>query len=90
MRWGIVASLVGLHLVMHGPVWSIIEHINVSDGSSSYHRYMLIDNCLRHFGEWWLLGYRYYGYWGFDMWDLCDQFVATALGGGLVTLICSS
>jgi hypothetical protein len=87
IRWGIVLTLVGLHLVMHGPVWSLIEKIDLTGGSSSYHRYMLVDNCIRHFSDWWLIGYRYYGAWGFDMWDLCNQFVATALGGGLVTLV---
>jgi phosphate starvation-inducible membrane PsiE len=87
VRWGIVATLVGLHLVMHGPVWSLIEHIDLTGGSSSYHRYMLVDNCIRHFGDWWLIGYKYYGDWGFDMWDLCNQFVVAALTGGLVALI---
>ncbi len=82
VRWGIVAMLIGLHLVMHGPVWSLIEHIDVTGGSSSYHRYMLVDNCIRHFSDWWLLGYKNYGSWGFDMWDLCNQFVVAALTGG--------
>jgi hypothetical protein len=48
---------------------------------------MLVDNSIRHFGDWWLIGYKYYGDWGFDMWDLCNQFVAVALTGGLVTLL---
>ena len=87
VRWGIVAMLVGLHLVMNGPVWSLIEKIDVTGGSSSYHRYLLLDNCIRHFGDWWLLGYKYYGSWGFGMWDLCNQFVVAALTGGLVTLV---
>jgi hypothetical protein len=87
VRCGIVATLVGLHLVMNGPVWSLIEKIDLTGGSSSYHRYMLVDNCIRHFGDWWLIGYRYYGDWGFDMWDLCNQFVVAALTGGLMTLI---
>jgi hypothetical protein len=87
VRWGIVAVLVGLQLVMHGPVWSLIEKIDLTGGSSSYHRYMLVDNCIRHFSDWWLIGYKYYGDWGFDMWDLCNQFVAAALTGGLVTLV---
>lgn len=87
VRWGIVAILVGLHLVMHGPVWSLIEHIDLAGGSSSYHRYMLVDNCLRHFGEWWLIGYKYYNEWGWCMFDLCNQFVAVAVTGGLVTLV---
>jgi hypothetical protein len=87
MRWGLVAMLIGLHLVMHGPVWSLIEKIDLTGGSSSYHRYMLVDNCIRHFSNWWLLGYKDYGSWGFDMWDLCNQFVAVALTGGLLSLI---
>lgn len=87
VRWGLVATLVGLHLVMHGPVWSLIEKVDLTGGSSSYHRYMLVDNCIRHFGDWWLIGYKDYGSWGFDMWDLCNQFVVAALTGGLVTLV---
>jgi hypothetical protein len=87
VRWGTVATLAGLHLVMHGPVWSLIEKIDLTGGSSSYHRYMLVDNCIRHFSDWWLLGYKDYGNWGFDMWDLCNQFVVAALTGGLITLI---
>jgi hypothetical protein len=87
LRWGIVAALAGLHLVMHGPVWSLIEKIDLTGGSSSYHRYMLVDNCIRHFADWWLVGYKYYGNWGFDMWDLCNQFVVAALTGGLAALL---
>ncbi len=87
IRWGIVVTLTGLHLVMHGPVWSLIEKVDVTGGSSSYHRYMLVDNCIRHFSDWWFLGYKFYGSWGFDMWDLCNQFVAVALTGGLITLV---
>ncbi len=87
VRWGLVAILVGLHLVMHGPVWSLIEKVDLTGGSSSYHRYMLVDNCIRHFSDWWLIGYKNYGSWGFDMWDLCNQFVVAALTGGLITLV---
>jgi hypothetical protein len=87
LRWGLVAILVGLHLVMHGPVWSLIAKIDLTGGSSSYHRYYLVDDCIRHFGDWWLLGCANYGDWGFDMWDLCNQFVVQALTGGLVTLV---
>jgi hypothetical protein len=86
LRWGLVSALVGLHLVMNGPVWSLIEKIDVTGSSSSYHRYMLIDNCIRHFGDWWLLGVKNYDTWGFDMWDLSDQYVAYAVTGGFVTV----
>jgi hypothetical protein len=87
VRWGLVGTLVGLHLVMHGPVWSLIEHIDLTGGSSNYHRYILVDNCIRHFGDWWLLGCTNYGDWGWDMWDLSNQFVVNAFTGGLLTLV---
>jgi hypothetical protein len=87
VRWGLVGVLVGLHLVMHGPVWSLLEKIDLTGGSSSYHRYMLVDNCIRHFGDWWLLGSKTYGDWGFVMFDVCNQFILAGLRGGLVTLL---
>jgi hypothetical protein len=87
VRWGLVLTLVALHLVMNGPVWSLIEKVDLTGSSSSYHRYMLIDNCIRHFGDWWLLGVKNYDTWGFDMWDLSDQYVAYAVTGGLLTLV---
>jgi hypothetical protein len=87
LRWGLAFTLLALHIVMHGPVWSLIEKVDLTGSSSSYHRYMLIDNCIRHFSDWWLLGYRDYANWGFDMWDLSDQYVGYAVTGGLLTLV---
>ena len=87
LRWGLALTLVALHLVMKGPVWSLIEKVDLTGSSSSYHRYMLIDNCIRHMGDWWLLGYKDYDKWGFDMWDLSDQYVWCAVSGGMLTLL---
>jgi hypothetical protein len=87
VRWGIVVVLVGLHLIMHGPVWSIIEHIDLTGSSSSYHRYMLIDTFIRHFSDWWLVGTKDNGSWGWDMWDASDQYVAYGFSGGLLTFL---
>jgi len=87
VRRGFALTLVALHLVMHGPVWSLIARVDLTGSSSGYHRYYLVDNCIRHFSDWWLLGYKDYNLWGWDMWDLCNQFVEVALTGGLLTLI---
>jgi hypothetical protein len=87
IRWGIVLTLIGLQYVMHGPVWSLIEKIDVTGGSSSYHRYMLVDNTIRHFREWWLFGFANHGAWGWDMYDLCNQFVYVAVTSGLLAFI---
>jgi hypothetical protein len=87
IRWGIVIVLVGLQLVMKAPVWALIARIDLTGSSTSFDRFILIDNCIRHFSDWWLLGVKDYNSWGFDMWDLCNQYVAYAETGGLATLV---
>jgi hypothetical protein len=86
IRRSLALTLTGLHLVMHAPVWSLIARVDLTGSSSSYHRYYLVDNCIRHFWDWWLLGTRVYDTWGWDMWDLSDQYVACAFTGGLAGL----
>lgn len=86
VRWGLVLALVALHLVMKAPVWALIARVDLIGSSSSDQRYMLVDNCIRHFSDWWLLGNRYYNTWGWDSWDLVNQFVYVAFTGGLLTL----
>jgi hypothetical protein len=72
---------------MKAPVWFILNHVNVFGASSGYGRSMLIDNFVRHFGDWWLLGTKSTAAWGWDMYDLCDQFVAEGAVGGLAAFI---
>lgn len=86
VRWGIVAALVGLQMVMKAPVWALISRIDLTGSSSSFQRYMLVDMTIRTFSKWWLIGTPDYVNWGWDSWDLCNQFVAVALTGGLLTL----
>jgi hypothetical protein len=88
VRWGIVAGIVGLSLVMKAPVWFILQHIDIVGGSSGYHRAMLINDFIVHFPDWWLVGTAENGRWGFNMWDLCNQYVSEGQLGGLATFIC--
>jgi hypothetical protein len=88
IRWGVVLCLVALHLVMNGPVWALIARVDVVGSSSGWHRYALVDNFIRHFRDWWLIGYPNYNNWGWDMWDLCNEYVSVGLTGGLVTFVC--
>jgi hypothetical protein len=82
IRWGIVAGLIALQMVMNGPIWSIITHLDIS--GSSYHRYQLIDQCIHHFWDWWLVGTASNANWGWDMWDTANQYVQTAQNSGLL------
>jgi hypothetical protein len=86
-RRGLVAVLVGLHMVMKAPVWALIARVDLTGSSSGFHRFILLDNCIRHFSDWWLLGTKDYASWGWGMWDLSNQYVAVSFGGGLLTLI---
>lgn len=87
LRWTLILSMTGLQLVMKAPIWFLISHAGGILGGSGYHRAMLIDTFVRHFGDWWLIGTRNNAMWGYDMWDVDNAYVAAGLGGGLLTFI---
>jgi hypothetical protein len=87
-RWALVTTLIGLHLVMKAPVWFLIARVDLTGASSGYHRAMLVDNFVRRLGEWWFVGTTNNANWGYDMWDISNQFVAEGIAGGLATFIC--
>ena len=87
IRWGLATALVVLHMAMKAPVWALIARVDVISGSSSYHRYALVDGFIRHFGDWWFLGTTQNAQWGWDMWDLANQYVAIGESSGLLPFI---
>ena len=90
MRWvrrSVVASLIFLHLIMKGPVWALIDHIDIVGGNSANHRYQLVDQFIRHFWDWWLVGTAHNGDWGYDMWDTANFYVGVGESGGLLAFI---
>jgi hypothetical protein len=87
MRWGLALTLLALAAVMKAPIWFLLARVDFVGGSTGWDRANLIDQCVRHFGSWALVGTADNDKWGFSTWDLCNQFVAEAVQGGLVTLI---
>lgn len=87
VRWGAVAVIAGLDMVMKAPVWFLIARIDLTGGSSGYHRAELINQAILRFPEWWLVGTRSQSLWGLDMWDSIDWYVDQATEGGVLTLI---
>lgn len=87
IRWGILLTLTALHLVMKVPVWFLLGRIAVFGGSTGWHRAYLIDQTVRHFGQWWIVGIRDTGEWAPQLADVTNQFVVVAAEGGLITLI---
>jgi hypothetical protein len=73
---------------MQAPVWALIARVDFTGSSSGYHRYQLVDQFIRHFSDWWLVGTKDYGKWGYDMWDLANQYVSVGDTSGLIPFIC--
>jgi len=48
---------------------------------------LLIDKCIQHFSDWWLLGVKDFASWGWELQDLSNQYVMYAETGGLFTLL---
>ena len=84
--WGLLVSLIALHIVMKAPVWHLISRIGVVGGSTGWHRYNLINQAINHFGEWAFLGCRSTAHWGWGLSDLTNQYILEGVRGGFVTL----
>jgi hypothetical protein len=92
VRRGIVAVLVGLHLVMKVPVWFIFSKLGALTGGDGWHRSYLIDRFIHFFPDWWLLGAQDTSDWMPTVLsgggaDLTDLYVAAGVNGGLVCLV---
>jgi hypothetical protein len=86
VRWSAVIILLLAQLIMKAPAWFLISHVDLVAGNSGWHRAMLIDTFIRHFGDWWLFGTNQAVTWGLDMDDLCEQWVQEGETGGIITL----
>lgn len=87
ISWGILGSLISLHLIMKAPVWALIGRIGVVGGSSDYHRFKVVDEFIKRFGEWWLFGTKSTDHWGWSMWDDQNHYVSQGTTSGVFTLI---
>jgi hypothetical protein len=87
VRRAVVVLLLALHMFMNAPVWALVSRIDLVPGSTAWHRYNLIDNFIRRFDEWYLLGTRYTATWGHKLQDQTNQYVSFGTKGGLVFLL---
>ncbi len=83
--WGGVLALISLHFVMKAPVWALV--MRLGSGGSSYHRFNLIDQTIRHFNEWWLIGIQNTSHWGYLMADIANYYCRICVDSGLIGLV---
>lgn len=86
IRWGLLAVLVILHVIMKAPVWHLISRIDIIGGSTGWHRFNLIDNAIRHASEWVLLGIDSTEHWGHALFDITNEYLLRGFRGGFVAL----
>ncbi|MBL4806169.1 MAG: hypothetical protein JKY31_02650 [Rhodobacteraceae bacterium] len=86
LRWGLFLLLISLHMVMQKPVWHLISRIDLSGGSTGWHRYFLIDRSISNFGDWWLFGVQSTAYWGRGLQDVTNQYILEGVRGGAINM----
>jgi hypothetical protein len=88
LRYAVLGGLVVLHLFMKSPVWFLLARIDVSGGSTGYHRSLLIDRAISNFSEWALIGTKSTEHWDDygALKDVTNEFVLTGVRGGFLGL----
>jgi len=88
VRWlaaGGGVGLVGLHFMMQAPVWHLLARMPLVPGSTGWYRYLIINEFVEHFGDWWLIGSRDpSGWFQWGLPDIANQYVANGVNGGLL------
>jgi len=88
IRWSMVIGVVLLQLVMVNPVWHLLSRMSLVEASTGWYRFKLIDDFIRHFDEWWLIGAASRKTWfmGGDF-VITNQYVLQGVDGGLMTFL---
>lgn len=94
IRWGILLSLIALHIIMKAPVWYLIARISNITGGTGWGRSELIDIAILHFNEWWMIGTTKTAHWdpvgvlpNIDMMDITNHYILEGVYGGLGRMI---
>jgi hypothetical protein len=94
VRWGIVIAIVIMQLVMKSPFWYVLARLSSVTGGTGWHRAYLIDQGIRYFNEWWLVGTKVTAHWmptGLlidpTKADITNEYLVQGVNGGLITMI---
>jgi hypothetical protein len=63
IRWLAITAVILLDAVMKDPVYFLMARIDISGGSTGYHRAQLIRSSIEHLDEWWSAGTDYTRHW---------------------------
>jgi hypothetical protein len=94
VRWGILLSLISLHIFMKAPVWYTIARVSDMVGGGGWHRSFLINQAVFYVKDWWLIGTKSTKHWfpyslsvNSEFVDMTNQYIAIGVDGGIVTMV---
>lgn len=94
MRIAFVISYIILDLVMKAPAYYLIARIDLSGGSTGWHRARLIESAIEHISEWWFAGTDYTRHWmptgvswSPDHTDITNHYLQMGIMGGVPLVI---
>lgn len=89
-RWLAVLCYIGLELIMTRPAYFIMARIDLTGGSTGWHRSELIRTAISHLSEWWFAGTDYTRHWmptgvtwSPDHTDITNYYLKMGVWGGL-------
>ena len=93
-RFAAVAAYFGLALITGEPGYYVIKRIDISGGSTGYHRARLIESAFENIGDWWLFGTDYTRHWmatgvsfSPNHADITNYYLAFGVLGGLLAML---
>jgi hypothetical protein len=94
VRWGILLSIIGLHIIMKAPIWYTIARVSDIVGGGGWHRSFLINQAVVYVKEWWLFGSKSTKHWlpyslsvDPEFVDMTNQYIAIGVDGGILTMV---
>ncbi|CAD7766613.1 MAG: hypothetical protein DNFNHJIP_00011 [Candidatus Argoarchaeum ethanivorans] len=94
LRWIGLLGYIGLDLVMKDPAYYIMARIDITGGSTGWHRAKLINMALKHIDEWWLGGTDFTRHWmptgvswSPDHSDITNHYIKMGVIGGLPLML---
>lgn len=94
VRWLVVFGYIGLDVVMKDQAYYILARIDLTGGSTGWHRAYLIEMAFKHLNEWWIGGTDYTRHWmptgvswSPDHTDITNYYLKMGVIGGLPLMI---
>jgi len=94
MRWAVLGGLIILNAIMNDPVYFLLARIDITGGSTGWHRAELIRSSIMHLSEWWAVGTDYTRHWmptgihaNTRHTDITNFYLQMGVWGGLLLMV---